>query len=177
MSPQLFSLLYRQKNYLERALSHIFWPTILSRIDEKPEQRSPAGPELAQFREGQSREVSFHHSPCLANTSPDPSNPLIWQEHFSKPLQSFLVSRTSCQPKYSLRMVFVFQTRLWWGCTVSSSWTEIKETRLGSGAQIPKEVAHGPGFPLPKGCCEVETGLSSGGKLQVVRKHPICSQR
>lgn len=123
-----------------------------------PEQRSPVGPELAGFREGQSREVPFHRVPCLANTSPDPSNPLIWQEHFSKPPQSFLVSRTSCQPKYSLRMVFVSQTRL---CLAAAA--GIKETGLGWGAQMPREVPPTwASFSSARGCCQLEQLCAQG---------------
>lgn len=116
-------------------IGFFFWNKNLSRTNENQNRVEKPSRTRAmmcsQFREGQSnstrRRISLHGSPCLANTSPDTTNTVIWQEHFSKPLQSFLMVRTSFHQKYSPRTMFVFKIQLCLaGCTIFIGWSEIK---------------------------------------------------
>lgn len=77
-----------------------FWNKIMSRINEdlSREAQWDLGPGEGQCHSAH-RKISVHCSPCLANTSPDTSNTVIWQKHFSKLLQSFLMTRTSFHQK------------------------------------------------------------------------------
>lgn len=129
-----------------------FWKKNLSRIDENlsGEAWQDSG-NHALFREGQSnsirRKIPSHHSPCLANTPPDTSNTVIWQEHFSKPLHLFLMARTSFYQKYSPRTMFVFKIQLCLaGCTVFIGWSNIKGpiAWLSNSDLSPREAAQGP---------------------------------
>lgn len=105
----------------------------------------------------------MHCSPCLANTSPDTSNTVIWQEHFSEHLRSFLVARTSFHQKYSPRTMFVFKIQLCLAGCAFTGWGEIKGpvAWLGNSGLFSREAAHGPEGRQRKQVCSCEARVFS----------------